>query len=135
MRTILFTLLAGALLWIRAPDGSPERPGAADDVELKNHRFIVVVLRDLPQGEKVQQDDLEQRQVPAQWVTSSYVKPEERQYVVGQELALPLLAGDPVQWTAFDVQTRYGTRCLEAMRSGETAEAQVSRHRQAVLTP
>lgn len=95
---------------------------------------IVVATRDLPAGSTVTFDDLSQRSVPAGLVTSSVVRPDSAAYINNQKLLLPVLAGDPMQWSFFE--SLHGD-LLEACEklSGEdtSAEQQVARARQIVL--
>jgi len=47
-------------------------------------------------------DQLAQRMVPQQFVTSSVVRPESVSHVLGQKLMVPVQAGDPLLWSQFE---------------------------------
>jgi len=93
---------------------------------------IVVAERPLRAGETVQMADLHQISVPSEWVTTSYVKPESARYIVDQKLRLPLAAGDPMLWAAFDLE-KNPLKCLETIGAADTALEQIARHRAAIL--
>ncbi|HVG57193.1 MAG TPA: SAF domain-containing protein [Hyalangium sp.] len=96
---------------------------------------IVVAARDLPAGTVVTFDDLLQRGIPARLVTSSIVKPESASYVVQQPLMLPLLAGDPVQWSFFQLSPKdVHEACAKFEADEGSAAQQVARARQIVLS-
>jgi pilus assembly protein CpaB len=47
-------------------------------------------------------DMVSQRPVPEQFVTSSVIKPDSANYIVGQKVLVPLQAGDPLLWSQFE---------------------------------
>ncbi|NMB77192.1 MAG: Flp pilus assembly protein CpaB [Myxococcales bacterium] len=62
---------------------------------------VAVVSRDVQEGEVLNWDMLARSQMPAQFMTGSVVRPEQVSNLVGQRFAVPLKAGDPVQWNQF----------------------------------
>lgn len=59
---------------------------------------IIVAADDLKPGAVVTYDELAQRAIPEQFVTASTVRPDQANQLVGQELTIPLHAGDPIFW-------------------------------------
>ncbi len=64
---------------------------------------VMVADKDLLAGHQVTLEDLAQRSVPEQFITSSVVKPDSASVVVNQTLRAPVMAGQPMRWSAFDV--------------------------------
>src|SRR5437879_3638283 len=62
---------------------------------------VVVASADLPEGTVVMLDQIAQRAVPEQFVTSSVVRPESVSQIVNQRIVVPIQAGDPLLWTQF----------------------------------
>jgi pilus assembly protein CpaB len=66
---------------------------------------VAVASVDLPAGAVVTPDNISQRSVPAQFVTSSVVKPDAASYLVNQKVLVPVQAGDWFLWSQFDVMS------------------------------
>jgi Flp pilus assembly protein CpaB len=95
---------------------------------------IVLAARDLPAGSAVTWGDLTQSSIPADQVSSSVIKPDAASYIDNQKLLLPVLAGDPMQWSFFEI--RHGELldpCEKLSDKDTVAEQQVVRARQIVL--
>ena len=56
---------------------------------------IVVAARDLEEGTVVTMEMLQQRTMPARFVTSSVVKPDAASYIVNQRILVPVQASRP----------------------------------------
>jgi Flp pilus assembly protein CpaB len=67
---------------------------------------VVVYAKDVAAGDVVGFDQISQRSVPEQLVTSSVVKPDSASYVVNQPARVPALAGDVALWAHFEVPDR-----------------------------
>lgn len=63
---------------------------------------VVVAGVDISEGTVVTMEMISQRSIPEQFVTSSIVKPDSAQYVVGQKVMVALQAGDPLLWSQFE---------------------------------
>ncbi len=96
---------------------------------------VVVATRNIAAGETVTYDDLAQRPAPEAIVTSSIVKPDSTKYIAGQRVLLPVLAGDMLLWSDFEMSSDQETyrACAELTHEGSNAEQQVARARQRVL--
>lgn len=88
---------------------------------------VVVAAQDIPEDTLVTYEQISQRSVPEQFVTSSVVKPDSASYIVNQKLLVPVQAGDPMLWTHFE--TKKTTATLMAARDipvgGKLTEADV----------
>ncbi len=73
---------------------------------------VLVATVDLSEGTVVTMEHLSQRSVPEQFVTSSVVKPDSANYVVGQKVQVAVAAGDPLLWNQFE-----STRAVERLAS------------------
>jgi pilus assembly protein CpaB len=62
---------------------------------------VLVAAVDLSEGTTVSMEQLSQRSVPEQFVTSSVVKPDSANYVIGQKVQVAVAAGDPLLWNQF----------------------------------
>jgi pilus assembly protein CpaB len=67
---------------------------------------VVVASKDIPEGTPVTFDQIEQRNVPAQLVTSSVVKPEAANYIVNVPLLVPVQKGDMLLWSQFEAKKK-----------------------------
>lgn len=56
----------------------------------------------IAEGTVITYDMISQRAVPEQFVTSSVIKPDSANYIVGQKILVPLQAGDPLLWSQFE---------------------------------
>ncbi|MFO0600752.1 MAG: Flp pilus assembly protein CpaB [Myxococcaceae bacterium] len=63
---------------------------------------VLVASVDLSEGTVVTMEQLSQRSVPEQFVTSSVVKPDSASYVIGQKIQVNVSAGDPLLWSQFE---------------------------------
>ena len=63
---------------------------------------VVVAADSVSEGTIITYDMISQRPVPEQFVTSSVIKPDSANYVVGQKVLVPLQAGDPLLWSQFE---------------------------------
>lgn len=63
---------------------------------------VVVAAQDIPENTVITFDQISQRSVPEQFVTSSVVKPDSASYIVNQRLLVPVRAGDPMLWSHFE---------------------------------
>lgn len=67
---------------------------------------VVVAAQDIPEGTVITYDQLVQRSVPEQFVTSSVVKPASASYILNHRLLVPVQAGDMFLWSQFESQKR-----------------------------
>jgi len=63
---------------------------------------VVVAADSINEGTIITFDMVSQRPVPEQFVTSSVIKPDSANYIVGQKVLVPLQAGDPLLWSQFE---------------------------------
>lgn len=63
---------------------------------------VVVAAVDMSEGTVVTMDMVSQRSIPEQFVTSSVVKPDSANYIVGQKVLVTLQAGDALLWSQFE---------------------------------
>ncbi|MCA2976920.1 MAG: hypothetical protein INH41_00490 [Myxococcaceae bacterium] len=100
------------------------RAGLADETT----SAVVVAVDDLPAGAVVTASAVTQREVPDTFVTRAMVRPALRDAVLGRRTRFPILAGEPLRWAFFEPGRR--VEACDAQRAEQTAEAQVSRHRE-----
>lgn len=62
---------------------------------------VVVANRDVAPGEALKLEEMVERDVPEQLITSSMVGPDKKVYVAAQSLAVPVQAGEPLRWAFF----------------------------------
>lgn len=62
---------------------------------------VVVLGRDVPEGQALTFEDLTQRQLPSQFASASVVTPNDVSRVVGRGPSMPLKKGDLLLWAAF----------------------------------
>ncbi len=69
-----------------------------DAKERAAHKMVKVVVasRDVQRGEPIEPDRFALREVPAEYVHASALRPEQFDQYVGQRLAAPLKAGEPL---------------------------------------
>ena len=77
---------------------------------------VVVAADSVSEGTIITYDMISQRPVPEQFVTSSVIKPDSANYVVGQKVLVPLQAGDPLLWSQFETSKASARR--SSHRSG-----------------
>ena len=65
---------------------------------------VVVAAVDITENTVVTFDQISQRSVPEQFVTSSVIKPDSASYIVNQKILVPVQAGDPLLWTQFETK-------------------------------
>src|SRR4051812_46927445 len=63
---------------------------------------VVVAADSVSEGTVVTYDMISQRPIPEQFVTSSVIKPDSANYIVGQKVLVPLQAGDALLWSQFE---------------------------------
>jgi pilus assembly protein CpaB len=63
---------------------------------------VVVASQDIAEGTVLTMDMVSQRPVPEMFVTSSVVKPDSANYVLGQKVLVPIQAGDMLLWSQFE---------------------------------
>ena len=82
---------------------------------------VLVATVDLSEGTVLSMDQLAQRSVPEQFVTSSVVKPDSASYVIGQKVQVAVAAGDPLMWNQFEAarggMERLASRILKRARA------------------
>ncbi|MFY0565218.1 SAF domain-containing protein [Archangium lansingense] len=111
------------------------RPGKEPRAPAPEQVSITVAVRDIAAGERVTEADFTDLLVPKEWVTTSLVKPDSREYIIGQRVLLPVMKGDLISWSLFET-TRDSTireSCASASGQPATAAEQVSRARQVLL--
>ena len=62
---------------------------------------VVVAAVDLTEGSAVTMEEISQRSIPEQFASEAYVTPEFASVVINRRITFPLLAGDPLTWSAF----------------------------------
>jgi pilus assembly protein CpaB len=65
---------------------------------------VVVASQDIPEGQVVTFDLIQQRSIPEQFVTASVVKPDGATSIVNQRLLVPVRAGDLLLWSQFETK-------------------------------
>jgi pilus assembly protein CpaB len=65
---------------------------------------VVVASQDIPEGSVVTFDQIEQRNVPKQLVTSSVVKPDAANYIINVPVLVPVQKGDMLLWSQFEAK-------------------------------
>lgn len=63
---------------------------------------VIVAAQDVPEGTVVTYEMIAQRPIPEQFQTSSVIKPDSANYIVGQKVLVPLQTGDPLLWSQFE---------------------------------
>ncbi|MFT3713826.1 MAG: Flp pilus assembly protein CpaB [Archangium sp.] len=63
---------------------------------------VLVAASDMSEGQVITLEDISQRSVPEQFVTSSVVKPDSASYLLGQKVQVAIASGDPLQWSQFE---------------------------------
>jgi Flp pilus assembly protein CpaB len=66
----------------------------------------VVAAVDMSEGTVVGFEQISQRSVPEQFITSSVVKPDSASYIVNQRILVPVQAGDLMLWSQFETTKR-----------------------------
>jgi Flp pilus assembly protein CpaB len=117
-----------AILASACADASASEPAPSGLVS------IVVAGRDLPAGTVLTFEDLMQRAVPEELVTTSIARHDSASFLINSVLVHPLLEGDPVQWSF----TLIGPKdvyegCVKLVGEDASAQQQVARARQLVL--
>ncbi len=119
-KTMPLALAAGLMLVGFAVAWSALAKEKADVRKGWNLVPVVVAAVDLSEGTTVTLQQLSQRSVPEQFVTSSVVKPDSASYVVGQKVQVAVAAGDPLLWNQFDASRaveRLATRIFKRARA------------------
>ncbi|WNG45194.1 hypothetical protein F0U60_14570 [Archangium minus] len=125
---LLFVPLLVILLGARPEKGARRAP-------TPERVSVIVAMRDLATGERVTEADVANIQVSKEWVTSSFVQWDSRQYIIGQRVLLPVMKGDLLSWNLFETtsDTTLRERCASATGQPATAAEQVSRARQTLV--
>jgi pilus assembly protein CpaB len=82
---------------------------SAKEAELKRGWTLAPVIaaaEDIPEGTVITYQNISQRPVPEQFVTSSVVKPDSASYIVGQKVLVPVQAGDLMLWSMFETTNK-----------------------------
>ena len=93
-------LIASRPLPVRAPVPAPA--AAPQPAPAPAMVSIMVYAHDVERGALVRREDLAEKQVAADSVTTSVVKADSAVYVLGQTLQVPAQAGDPMRWSDVD---------------------------------
>ncbi len=107
-------LMAGASAWLSLRGQSR---AAREGWELIP---VVVAAEELPRGAMLGRNLLAERRVPAQFVTSSVIRPEGLRYVLEQRLAVSLQKGDLLLWSQVETAAggdRLSSRVLKKARA------------------
>ncbi|MBI5543382.1 MAG: hypothetical protein HY901_05805 [Deltaproteobacteria bacterium] len=94
---------------------------------------VIVANQDIAEDTVLSFDMLSQRPIPEQFVTSSVIKPDSANYIIGQKITVPVQAGDPLLWSQFETSKatncsvcdwidRAAKDCSEARRKAEEAK-------------
>ncbi|GMU61983.1 MAG: hypothetical protein AMXMBFR34_37460 [Myxococcaceae bacterium] len=67
---------------------------------------VVVAAVDIAEDSVVTFDQISQRSIPEQFVTTSVVKPDSASYIVNQKILVPVQAGDPLLWSQFETKKK-----------------------------
>lgn len=94
---MLVLALFGVLVW------NARRSPAVEATELIS---VVVAAVDLEEGTVLRSSMIEVRLVPKSLVTSSIIRPDATNYVVGQTVNVPMQKGDFLLWSAFETLKR-----------------------------
>lgn len=90
---------------------------------------VIVFAQDLPAGTVITFDHISQRSLPEQFVTTSWMKPDEVTALVGREINADVVAGDPAAWQLLADQSfaRVLDECVRSIREeGAPREAEVA---------
>ena len=63
---------------------------------------MLVAKRDLVEGTLVTTELLEEKEMPAKFVTRSVVRADQASYILNQKINVPTYAGDSMLWTHFE---------------------------------
>lgn len=129
MRALAVILLS--LLALAASVGA-----AAQAASSRGKKPLIRFARDAAPGETITFDMISQIVIPADLVTSSYVTPDQASYIVNQKISLPVLEGDLLQWSFFEITkgAAPSEECRKAAAEPDGAQAQIARARQIVTS-
>src|SRR3712207_3232879 len=65
---------------------------------------ILTLTRDIPEGEKLAEEDLAALRLPEPYVPESFVLPADRRAIVGRPATLAMVKGDAPSWSSFSPQ-------------------------------
>lgn len=130
MRSRHLLLLAPLLVFVLGA-----RPGKEPRAPAPEQVSVLVAVRDLAVGERVTGADFTEVQVSKEWASSSIVKPEFREYILGKPVLLPVMKGDLISWSLFEItlDSTLHESCARVSGPPSTAAEQVSRARQLLL--
>jgi Flp pilus assembly protein CpaB len=111
------------------------KPGKEPRAPAPEQVSVTVAVRDIAAGERVTEADVTDVLVSTEWVTTSYVKSDSRQYIIGQRVLLPVMKGDLFAWNLFETtaDSTLRERCASVTSQPATAAEQVARSRQVLL--
>lgn len=66
----------------------------------------LVAARDIPVGDPLKAEDVEDREMPPSFVTPSFVRQSERPQIVGRTVTAAFRKGDPILWTHLQTAER-----------------------------
>lgn len=93
---IVLGVLAGAMAYLSVKKKEREVKAGWNLVP------VLVASDNVAEGTVITYDMIAQRAVPEQFVTSSVIKPDSANYIVGQKILVPLQGGDPLLWSQFE---------------------------------
>jgi Flp pilus assembly protein CpaB len=70
-----------------------------EPVDSKKKPVMLFAIRDIPTGGALSGQDMEERPAPAELVTTSWIRTEDRPQAVGRVVLAPFRRGDPILWT------------------------------------
>jgi Flp pilus assembly protein CpaB len=125
MKAVLVSIVSGGLVGVLAVTlfAVPALSEKKDVVRAGwTPRQVLVVTRDVSQGESLSADMFKQSDLPEQFTSDSFVPADDQAIVVGTKVSLPLMAGDVLSWSAFIDQARRAavTECIGHIRQGVT---------------
>lgn len=87
---------------------------------------VLVAAKDLAAGTTVTEALVAQREVPEQFATASVLRPESLVHVEGQPVRVPVVAGEPLLWTHFDVGQGTSRLAERVQRRGRAVTIEAS---------
>lgn len=101
---------------------------------------VVTAAVDIKGGTRLTMAMITQRSIPEQFVTSSVVKPDSASSVFNQEILVDVQAGDPLQWSQFEITkvrqpvVLFATTDLTSGRSLSAADVEERPVRESLIT-
>lgn len=101
LASVAALVFAGFFAWYRfAPDIIATVNAAVAPAPIL--RRVAVAKVDLDEGHILTVDDLETRDYPESFVSTSFVHADSVSYIINQKLQVPVMAGDPLLWSQFE---------------------------------